>query len=68
MNFMGGDEGIQTFQTPHIFVAKVNIYVLSDLALFGKDAVVKREMTVPKRIEHVRNGFVFTRQNNFQLA
>jgi hypothetical protein len=68
MDLVCANGGVESIKASYVFTAKINVNVLSDLALFGKDAVAKRKMSLPERIEDVCDSFILACQGYLQLA
>lgn len=59
MQFAAGvDMGLQAAEAADVLALIIDVDVLADIALFGQDAVAKREMLPPKRCQQIADSFV----------
>lgn len=59
--------GLQAAQAANVLALVKDIDVLADVALFGEDAVTKREVLAPKRGKQIADGFVIPGHADLRL-
>lgn len=52
------DVSLQAAEAADVLTLVIDVDMLADVALFGEDAVAKREMLPPKRRQQIADGFV----------
>jgi len=68
MDLVCANGGVESIKASYVFAPKIYVDVLTDLALFRKNAIAKRKMSPPERIEDVCDSFILAWQGYLQLA